>query len=219
MSKLLIKYASRERPQRLFKVIDLIFKNVENKDDVILLLSFDKDDVSIYNQETLNKIKVYLENYNIKVYFSERTTKSNAFNRDIEKVDGWDRILFITDFTEIRKKGFEQILLSKKDKISMFKSNNSNGLQYHFLYCFSKELIHSSAFMFEPIFNPNLSNNFLYEEIHLRFNKSFFSKEKESIHYYVHPKWGYYKTDSLLIENQKEWKNDLQYLEELKHES
>jgi len=214
MSRLLIKYASRQRESRVFNVIENLLKNVEKAEDIILLLSFDKDDMSIYNQTTLSKLKVYLQQYNVKVYFSERTTKSNALNRDIEKVEGWERVLFLTDFTEIRKKGFDQIVLSKSDKISMFKSNNSNGLEHYYLYSFSKELYDSS----EYIFNPNLSANFLYEELHVRFNKSFFSKEKEIIHDYVNPKWGYYKADNLMIENQKEWKNDLQYLEELRHE-
>lgn len=215
MSRLLIKYASRERPNRVFSVLDRIIKNIDKKEDVIILISFDNDDFSIYNQPVLMKLKTYLENYNVRVYFSERTTKSNALNRDIEKIEVWEKLIFITDFTEIRKKGFDQIILSKDEKISMFKSNNSNGLDYNILYSFSKEVYDSS----EYIFNPNLSSNFLKEELHLRFPKSFFSNEKEHLHDYVNPKWGYYKEDSLMIENQKEWKNDLQYLEELKHES
>lgn len=214
MSRLLIKYASRQRSSRLFKVIDTIIKNVEKHEDIILLLSFDKDDLSIYNHATLAKLKLYLEKYNVKVYFSERTTKSNALNRDIEKIDGWEKVLFVTDFTEIRKKGFEQIILSKTDQISMFKSNNSNGLQHHYLYSFSKDIFDTLGY----IYNPNLSSNFLYEEIHLAFPKYYFSNEKEVLHDYVSPKWGYYRADALMIENQKEWKNDLQFIEELKHE-
>lgn len=212
MSKLIIKYASRERPNRMFHVINSILNNIENNEDVILLISLDSDDTSVYNQEVLNKLKEYLSNTNVLVFFSERTTKVNALNRDLNKLENWKKVMFVTDFTEITKKGFDQIILAHNDNIGCYKSCNSNGKEAHTIYTYSKDIWNLSR----NIYNPNLISNFINEEIRLRFPKSNFTEYKEVFHKYVHPKWGYYQYDGLLVNNQKSWKEDLQVLESCK---
>jgi hypothetical protein len=54
--KILIKFASRSREQKFFSCLDNILNYVVDKENFCVLVSLDIDDVSMYNQNTLNKL-------------------------------------------------------------------------------------------------------------------------------------------------------------------
>lgn len=226
---LLIKYATRERSNRMLSVIKSVFDNVVNMDNITMVLSLDKDDVNNMSKDVLTELKDLMAKYPIRCFIAERTTKVGALNRDLDKVE-WEKVLFISDYTEICKKGFDEVILSEgKDwKVKTYESRNTNGLRKHNIYVFSKTMYENGY-----IFNPNLKSNFVYDELWLREFEAnddnrdsiiplvhhYYNATHWSIHRYIHPKWGYFKPDSLLLDNQKTWANDLKIIESLKSQT
>jgi hypothetical protein len=215
-SKLLIKYATRSRPDRMFAIIDSVFNNADNPKDICLLLSLDHNDTLIYNKPVLSRLEPYLKKYNIKAFFGKRSSKIQAFNRDIEQIEGWKYLLHLTDFTEISSKGFDTRILNNMGRYTSnysasFESLNSNGHHTNRIHLISKSCYESFGF----IYNPKLKANFEEEELEHRVAKNMLRIEDIKIHRYVHPKWLYLNYDKLLVENIKHWKEDLETLEEL----
>ena len=214
MSKLLIKYASRSRPDRVLAVVDSVFKHATMPERICLLLSLDSDDKTVYNKEFLTKLKPYIEKYDVQLFFSPRTTKIGAYNRDIEKVSNWSYLLHITDFTEICFKGFDEwILESMNTHISFHYSSNTNGKYKHKIPVVPKVYYDEIGYLY----NPKLKANFSYKEIKNRD----FGHPSVSIPMfkYYHPRWLYFSPDQLHLHNIRFWKQDLETLERIKNEN
>ena len=107
--KLLIKYPCRSRFSMLKKNLKQLNNNIINPETKILL-SIDKDDKSIYEKDKLLQIKPYINN--VKVMLSNSNNKINSLNRDLDSLN-WDFVLFVTDYTEIIKKGFDDWILKQ----------------------------------------------------------------------------------------------------------
>lgn len=212
---LLIKYATRSRPERMFAIINSVFNNADKPQNICLLLTLDSDDNSVYNKSVLSRLEPYLKEYNIKAYLGSRSTKIEAFNRDIEKVENWTYLLHVTDFTEICVKGFDTILKnfwSKEGGRSViFDSINSNGKHTNQLHLICRDTYNIHRYLY----HPDLKANFEEEELKSRLKFDILPIGLK-IHRYVHPKWLYFSPDQLLIENIQYWKEDLQTLERLK---
>jgi hypothetical protein len=225
MSTLLIKYATRSRPHRMFAVLDSIFNNAENPKDIILLLTWDKDDKSTYNPTVIAKMKPYLEKYNIKLSVGDRVSKVEAFNRDIDTVKNWDYLLHLTDFTEICQKGFDTDIQKEYELLSgstgmtslNLQSINGDGRTHHHITLIPYSFYKNHGFLY----NPKLKANFDREELEFRCGTTSYSRlftAFPKVYRYIHPKWLYYNPDNLLIDNASQWKQDLETFESLTNE-
>lgn len=219
MKKLLIKYACRER-------FDLLIKNLESLNDNItdsntqILLSIDADDNKIYNKNSLGILKKHLKE-NTKVMLSNSTSKIHALNRDLDSVE-WDYVMFVTDFTEVCKKGFDTYILNEitssknypVDKTALsIRSKNNDGQESNHLWVVPRHFYDKNNY----VFNPKLLSNYHYELLKKQLNNDYaiitININSCSIHKYVHPKWGYYEVDSLNKKSISNWRNDLKVLE------
>jgi len=81
--KFLIKFPTRSRPEKFFSTLDKYISNFSTQNEYKILVSCDNDDVTMNNNDTINKLNSYS---NLEYYFSERTTKVDAINRDIDKI-------------------------------------------------------------------------------------------------------------------------------------
>lgn len=211
--KLLIKYPCRSRFNMLKKNLKQLNNNMVNPETKILL-SIDKDDESIYTNEKLLEIKPYINN--VKVMLSNSYNKINSLNRDLDSLD-WDYVLFLTDYTEIVTEGFDQWIIDNLKELANYpsektalkiRSKNNNGLDYHYLYVVPYHFFKSKGY----VFNPNLAGNFYYELLEKELKDDYCiitdSITENSIHKYVHPKWGYYEVDELNMKSLSYWKND-----------
>ena len=217
--KLLIKYACRGRFNMLKKNLIDLKKNIKLPETKILL-SLDLDDKKIYNRDRLIEIKPNLEN--VKVMLGNSSNKINALNRDLELLD-WDYVLFVTDYTEIFKYGFDEWILKQFENTTNFpavntalkiRSKNNNGLEHHFLWVVPYSFYWKNKY----VFNPKLAGNFHFELIEKEITKEHAlitdSISENAIHKYVHPKWGYYEKDELNMKSLSYWKTDLKALED-----
>ncbi len=93
--KFLIKFPTRSRQQQFFSTLEKYINLLSGNNEYLFLISCDFDDISMNNQETIKKLS---EIDNLKIYFSKRTTKIDAINRDINKINfNWDVLISAAD--------------------------------------------------------------------------------------------------------------------------
>lgn len=212
--RLLIKYSCRGRFNMLKKNLAQIKHNIVLPDTKILV-SIDSDDKIIYNKSTLSQITPLIEG--VKVMVNTSKNKIHALNRDLNCLD-WDYVLFVTDYTEIFKYGFDEWILNQFENTTNFpdvntalkiRSKNNNGLEHQFLWVVPYSFYCKNKY----VFNPKLAGNFHFELLEKEIKKEHAlitdSISENAIHKYVHPKWGYYNFDDLNKKSLSTWKNDL----------
>lgn len=111
--KLLIKFPSRERPDKFFCALDKYIDFANNLKQTAFLLSFDSNDPTMNN----DAVKARLEQYRAKgvklVYFyGNSKTKIEAINADIHKVADWDIVLLASDDMIPVTKGYDDVIRS-----------------------------------------------------------------------------------------------------------
>lgn len=93
----LIKFPTRNRNKQFFSTLEKYINlfSVNKGNSYHILVSCDIDDTQMNNVETVEKLK---NTQNLTFKFSKRTTKIDAINRDIEKVNfNWDVLVSAAD--------------------------------------------------------------------------------------------------------------------------
>lgn len=90
MSRILIKYASRQRPELFNQTIANIQETISHKLPFEILVSMDRDDIAMMNAQ------LPIENY-IGYAIGEAKSKIDAINRDIALADPWDILINMSD--------------------------------------------------------------------------------------------------------------------------
>lgn len=103
--RLLIKYATRGRPDKFLAAM----RNIENTihtDNYLIVVSFDNDDSAMKNIFETHEFK------NTVAYSAPRTTKIGAINRDINHVhEDWDLLINFSDDMRFVVNGWDGIML------------------------------------------------------------------------------------------------------------
>jgi hypothetical protein len=105
MNPILIKLASRSRPNKFVKTLQNIKQMTVMPYQV--LVSADSDD------RTMNcpqMIKYISQQQRVKMYFGAHCCKIEAINRDIEKAGDWDILVNMSDDFQIVTRGWDKIL-------------------------------------------------------------------------------------------------------------
>jgi hypothetical protein len=93
MSKILIKYATRKRPQYFLKAITNIMSTIHDQNYEILV-SIDNDDFTMQSEAIKNCIA---SNPKIKCFSGPHESKVAAINRDMDKSGDWDILVNMSD--------------------------------------------------------------------------------------------------------------------------
>lgn len=109
MPRLLIKIPTRSRPEQFFKYLDIYYQQLSRRIPVTFLISCDDDDISMNNKAVKEKLAQYSDLF---FYFAPRTTKVDAYNRDLDKHPDWDILLAASDDAKPEIKGYDLILAS-----------------------------------------------------------------------------------------------------------
>jgi hypothetical protein len=110
-SKILFKLPSRNRPTRVFEVLDETIKNLNNLNNFTFLLSLDEDDITMNNLDVINKLNSYP---NMNIFFGVSDSKISAVNRDMDKINtDWDILVLLSDDMIPIYKGFDDIIREK----------------------------------------------------------------------------------------------------------
>jgi hypothetical protein len=89
-----------------------------DKENFCVLVSLDIDDVSMYNQNTLNKLSTYLNNHpnNLIIKFATSKNKIDAINRDVNEIKerfNFDILINFSDDMLWTKHGFDEVIREK----------------------------------------------------------------------------------------------------------
>lgn len=111
--KLLVKIPSRERPDVLFKIIDL-YVGMSRNENTTFLISLDDNDETMTNLFIKAVIETYANILKDRIFFEfgKSKNKIDAINRDVEMFD-WDIILLTSDDMIPQKVGYDDIIIEK----------------------------------------------------------------------------------------------------------
>ena len=106
--KILIKFPTRDRPEKFFNTLDCYYSNAHNIDDIQFLISCDCDDIKMNNPEICNKLKEYK---NLIVEFSNNNSKIEAVNAGLNNINvDYDIILLASDDMIPVMNGYDEII-------------------------------------------------------------------------------------------------------------
>lgn len=111
--KLLIKFPTRSRPDKFFKVLDLYYNNLTDS-NFEFIISCDVDDETMNNTNVKERLKQYK---NLKYCFEPNKSKVEAINNNLENAE-FDIILLASDDMVPVKKGYDSII--KKEMFQHF---------------------------------------------------------------------------------------------------
>jgi hypothetical protein len=116
--KILIKFATRSRPQKFASCIANILNNANQPDNLLILVSIDGDDYSMQNiVEGSAVVK------NIHFVSGSSKNKIDAINRDVNECQyEWDILINFSDDQEFVVQGFDDII--RKDFAEHFPDGN-----------------------------------------------------------------------------------------------
>lgn len=107
MARLLIKFPTRNRPEKFKKVFQLYIDNLSGKHDVKFVISMDEDDSTMNNEEIkswLNSLSI-----NLKYVYGHSKSKIQAVNADLENEDA-DVLLLASDDMIPLVKNYDDII-------------------------------------------------------------------------------------------------------------
>lgn len=111
--KLLIKFPTRNRPDKFFQVLDLYYSMLNDIDNTDFCISIDEDDISMNNDTILDKLETYK---NLYYYIGNSKTKMEAINADMEEFDDFDIVLLASDDMIPQIKGFDDLIRENMEK-------------------------------------------------------------------------------------------------------
>ena len=104
--KILIKFATRSRPQKFASCIANILNNANQPDNLLILVSIDGDDIPMQNIREGSPII-----HNIHFVSGSSKNKIDAINRDVNECQyDWDILINFSDDQEFVIKGFDDII-------------------------------------------------------------------------------------------------------------
>jgi len=105
--KILYKFASRSRPEKFIKCIENISIN-QNHEDYLIFATLDTDDLSMNNEDMIEKMKLYPKLY---VTWGKSDNKIHAINRDMELAPDFDILINMSDDMLFVEKGYDKIII------------------------------------------------------------------------------------------------------------
>ena len=126
--KFLIKFPTRSRNKQFFETLYKYINNFSDQNEYRCLISCDYDDLEMNNVNTLNQLN---EIKNLKYYFSNRISKIDAINRDINKytkIYDWDIIISAADDMIPQVKNYDKVIVENMNK---FFPNLDGGLWFY----------------------------------------------------------------------------------------
>lgn len=206
--KLLIKFPTRNRKNKFFKVLRQYQNLCEDLDNTYFLITLDNDDESMNPsdvEEIFNTFK------NIKVVYGTSNSKIHAVNRDIELVNDWDIVLLASDDMTPKVKGYDNIIRNKMkefysdtDGILWFNDGHM-GNKLNTLCILGKKYYDRFGYIYHPEYKSVWSDNEFMLVGNILGKQTYF---EQVIIEHEHPDWGYGSRDEIHQNNSKNENQD-----------
>jgi hypothetical protein len=111
MTEILVKYASRSRPENFMRGLRSIFENAINPEQITVLVSLDIDDPKL-NEYDLSEFS----QHNIIKCVGTSKNKIDAINRDVNEYEGhWDILVNFSDDMVFTREGWDDVMREEID--------------------------------------------------------------------------------------------------------
>lgn len=193
--RLLIKFPTRNRPNKFLKVLDTYIRNLDDKTTKIIV-SCDLDDITM----TEEYIKDVIEQYdNVTLVYGDNKSKIEAINADLDNVD-FDIVILASDDMIPVIKGFDTIIKNKMleyypdtDGIIWF-NDGYQGNKLNTLCILGKKYYDRFGYIYNPEYISVWSDNEFMDIGNLLEKQTYFD---EVIIQHQHPDWGFGNRDDI----------------------
>jgi hypothetical protein len=193
--KLLIKFPTRNRKNKFFKVLKKYQNLCEDLTNTYFLITLDNDDESMSPSEVDQIFRTFK---NVKVIYGNSNSKIHAINRDIELVDDWDIVLLASDDMVPKVKGYDNVIRDKMkenypdtDGVLWF-NDGHQGNKLNTLSILGKKYYDRFGYIYYPEYKSVWSDNEFMMVGNLLGKQTYFD---EVIIEHEHPDWGYGNRD------------------------
>jgi hypothetical protein len=206
--KLLIKFPTRSRKNKFFKVLKQYQNLCEDLTNTYFLITLDNDDESMSSFEVEHIFNTFK---NVKVVYGNSDSKIHAVNRDIELVDNWDIILLASDDMTPKVKGYDNIIRNKMKELYpdtdgvLWFNDGHQGNKLNTLCILGKKYYDRFGYIYHPEYKSVWSDNEFMMVGNLLEKQTYFD---EVIIEHEHPDWGYGGRDVIHQVNSKNENHD-----------
>ena len=206
--KLLIKFPTRNRKNKFFKVLRQYQNLCEDLENTYFLITLDNDDKSMNPSDVEDIFNTFK---NIKVVYGTSNSKIHAVNRDIELINDWDIVLLASDDMTPKVKGYDNIIRNKMkefysdtDGILWFNDGHM-GNKLNTLCILGKKYYDRFGYIYHPEYKSVWSDNEFMLVGNLLGKQTYF---EQVIIEHEHPDWGYGSRDEIHQNNSKNENQD-----------
>jgi hypothetical protein len=206
--KLLIKFPTRNRKNKFFKVLRQYQNLCEDLDNTYFLITLDNDDESMNPSDVEDIFNTFK---NVKVIYGTSNSKIHAVNRDIELINDWDIVLLASDDMTPKVKGYDNIIRNKMkefysdtDGILWFNDGHM-GNKLNTLCILGKKYYDRFGYIYHPEYKSVWSDNEFMLVGNLLGKQTYF---EQVIIEHEHPDWGYGSRDEIHQINSKNENQD-----------
>ena len=206
--KLLVKFPTRNRKNKFFKVLRQYQNLCEDLDNTYFLITLDNDDESMNSSDVEDIFNTFK---NVKVIYGTSNSKIHAVNRDIELVNDWDIVLLASDDMTPKVKGYDNIIRNKMkefysdtDGILWFNDGHM-GNKLNTLCILGKKYYDRFGYIYHPEYKSVWSDNEFMLVGNLLGKQTYF---EQVIIEHEHPDWGYGSRDEIHQNNSKNENQD-----------
>jgi hypothetical protein len=206
--KLLIKFPTRNRKNKFFKVLKQYQNLCEDIESTQFLITLDNDDDEMNSSEVNDIFNTFK---NVKVVYGNSDSKIHAINRDIELANEWDIILLASDDMVPKVKGYDNIIRNKMkefypdtDGILWF-NDGHQGTRLNTLSILGNKYYNRFGYIYQPEYKSVWCDNEFMLVGNLLEKQTYFD---EIIIEHEHPDWGYGGRDDIHQINSKNETHD-----------
>ena len=206
--KLLIKFPTRNRKNKFFKVLRQYQNLCEDLDNTYFLITLDNDDESMNPSDVEDIFNTFK---NVKVIYGTSNSKIHAVNRDIELVNDWDIVLLASDDMTPKVKGYDNIIRNKMKELYsdtdgiLWFNDGHMGNKLNTLCILGKKYYDRFGYIYHPEYKSVWSDNEFMLVGNILGKQTYF---EQVIIEHEHPDWGYGSRDEIHQNNSKNENQD-----------
>jgi hypothetical protein len=197
--RLLIKFPTRNRPNKFLKVLNTYVKNLDDKTTKIIV-SCDLDDDTMTEEHIKDVIGQY---DNVTMFYGNNKSKIEAINADLDNVD-FDILLLASDDMIPVVKGYDTIIKNNMSKLYpdtdgvLWFNDGYQGNKLNTLCILGKKYYDRFGYIYNPEYISVWSDNEFMDVGNILEKQTYFD---EVIIQHQHPDWGFGNRDAIHTNN------------------
>lgn len=188
--RILYKLTTRSRPEEAYTVIRSIIDLQENKEDFLIVVSVDEDDI------THNKLIEQYSGVDVIFFIGHSLGKIGSINRDFEDIEefypDWDILVNVSDDTVFIKPGFDNVIREQyTDFNGVLHTPDGNRKDLLTMSIMSRDYYELDGYIYHPSYKNLWCDNEAQEVAQIRGKYKYLD-----VQLFEHRHWAYNKGKS-----------------------